>query len=85
MPQGFVCRPSLFLFFNNDMAVGINSTVHLFADDPIAYLAVTSEAEQLKLQEDLNKLVIWEQKWKMVFHREMQRSHHQQKNKTDKT
>ena len=67
------------------MEVGINSTVHLFADDTIAYLAVTSEAEQLKLQEDLNKLVIWEQKWKMVFHREMQRSHHQQKNQTDKT
>jgi hypothetical protein len=42
------------------MAVGINSTVRLFADDKIAYLAVKSEADQLKLQEDLNKPAIWE-------------------------
>jgi hypothetical protein len=44
------------------MAVGINSTVRLFADNTIAYLASTSEVDQLKLQEDLNKLEIGEQK-----------------------
>jgi hypothetical protein len=52
------------------MAVGINSTVRLFADDKIAYLAVKSEADQLKLQEDLNKPAIWEYKWKKMFHPE---------------
>ena len=45
-----------------DMAVGINSTVRLFADNTIAYLASTSEVDQLKLQEDLNKLEIGEKK-----------------------
>jgi hypothetical protein len=52
------------------MAVGINSTVRLFTDDTIAYLAIIPEADQLKLQEDLSKLVIWEQTWKMVDHPE---------------
>jgi hypothetical protein len=32
--------------------------------------AIIPEADQLKLQEDLSKLVIWEQTWKMVDHPE---------------
>ena len=68
--QGSVLGNSLFLFYINDMAVGINSTVRLFADNTIAYPAATSEADQLKLQEDLNKPPIWEQKWKKMFHPE---------------
>ena len=70
VPQGSVLYPSLFVFYINDMAVGINSTVRLFTDDTIAYLAIISEADQLKLQEDLSKLIIWEQTWKMVDHPE---------------
>ena len=68
--QGSVLGNSLFLFYINDMAVGINSTARLFADDTIAFLAVTSEVGQLKLQEDLNKQAIWEQQWKTMFHPE---------------
>lgn len=68
--QGSVLGNSLFLFYINDMAVGINSTVRLLADITIAYPAATSEADQLKLQEDLNKPPIWEQKWKKMFHPE---------------
>jgi hypothetical protein len=45
VPLGSVLGHSLFLFYINDMAVGINSTVRLFADDKIAYLAATSEAD----------------------------------------
>ena len=51
------------------MPRGLKSTVRLFADDTISYLAVTSEADAVDLQSDLNKLGIWEnKKWKIEFH-----------------
>ena len=52
------------------MPCGLKSTARLFADDTIAYLAVTSEADavDLRVQSNLNKLGIWEKKWKMEFH-----------------
>lgn len=48
------------------MPEDITSTVRLFADDTIAYLTVTSDSNTL--QNDLDKLAIWEEKWKMKFH-----------------
>ena len=48
------------------MPENINSTVRLFADDTIAYITVTSDENTL--QEDLDKLAIWEEKWMMKFH-----------------
>jgi hypothetical protein len=70
VPQGSVLGPSLFLFYINNMLRCLKSTVRLFADDTIAYLAVTSEADavDLHVQSNLNKLGIWEKKWKMEFH-----------------
>jgi hypothetical protein len=52
---GSVLEPSLFLFYINDTPCGLKSTVRLFADDTIAYLAVTSEADAVDLQSNLNK------------------------------
>ena len=68
VPQGSVLGPSLFLFYTNDIPVGLNSTIRLFADDTIAYLAIKSNYSCEVLQQDLNKLCIWENKWKMAFH-----------------
>ena len=68
VPQGSVLGPSLFLFYINDMPQNVNATVRLFADDTIAYLTINSDRDQTKLQEDLNLLAAWEEKWKMKFH-----------------
>jgi hypothetical protein len=77
LPQGSVQGPSLFLFYINDIPCSLKSTVRLFADDTIAYLALTSEADAVDLQSNLNKLGIWERKWKMEFHPD--KCNHQQK------
>ena len=66
VPQGSVLGPNLFLFYINDMPEDITSNVRLFADDTIAYLTVTSQNSTL--QEDMDKLAIWEEKWMMKFH-----------------
>jgi hypothetical protein len=68
VPQGSVLGPCLFLFFINDLADNLTSTVRLFADDTIAYLAIKSTDEAKILQEDLDKLGEWEHRWQMEFH-----------------
>ena len=65
-----VLEPSLFLFYINDMPEGIQSTVRLFADDTIAYVTISSDADAANLQQDLDKLAEWESKWLMKFHPE---------------
>ena len=58
VPQGSMLGPCLFLFYINDMPEGLHqeTTVRLFADDTIAYLAVTNNQDAEKLQKDLTKL-----------------------------
>ena len=68
VPQGSVLGPSLFLFYINDMPQEIQSTVRLFADDTIAYVTISSDADSANLQKDLDKLAVWETKWLMKFH-----------------
>ena len=68
VPQGSVLGPTLFLYYINDIAEHLASTVRLFADDTIAYLAVKQADDCDILQSDLDKLSDWEHKWKMSFH-----------------
>jgi hypothetical protein len=42
------------------MPDGIQSTVRLFADDTIAYVTISSDADAANLQQDLDKLAEWE-------------------------
>ena len=40
----------------------------MFADDCIVYREIKSNKDQLTLQEDLDTLAAWEQKWGLDFH-----------------
>ena len=68
VPQGSVLGPCLFLLYINDLAESLESTVRLFANDTIAYLAIKNTQDAASLQRDLNKLEAWENKWQMEFH-----------------
>ena len=50
------------------IADGLSSTVRLFADDTMIYLAVKNEQDARIFQEDLDKLTTWEKRWMMEFH-----------------
>ena len=68
VPQGSVIGPILFLLYINDLPEEVNSTVRLFADDTIMYMTLSSDKDATSLQQDLDKLAAWEEKWKMKFH-----------------
>jgi len=68
VPQGSVLGPCLFLFYINDIARGLSSTVRLFADDTLLYLTIKCKDDASQLQRDLDKLVEWERTWEMEFH-----------------
>ena len=68
VPQGSVLGPCLFLYYINDIAEGLSSTVRLFADDTMIYMAIRNDSDAEALQKDLDLLCEWEAKWMMEFH-----------------
>ena len=53
VPQGSVLGPCLFLFYINNIPDNITSTVRIFADDMITYIALKPKTNTAALQEDL--------------------------------
>lgn len=81
VPQGSVLGPSLFLFYINDLPNNIKSQVRLFADDTVVYLTMKPKSNNIVLQNDLDKLIEWEEKWKMEFHPQKCQTIHITRNK----
>ena len=68
VPQGSVLGPLLFLIFINDLPDhATSSTTRLFADDSVLYKRITTPEDSKLLQNDLDALVDWENKWSMRF------------------
>jgi len=67
VPQGSVLGPILFLLYINDITQDITSSIRLFADDCVLYRNINNNNDKTILQHDLDKLIDWEQKWKMQF------------------
>ena len=67
IPQGSVLGPSLFVIFINDMPNVIDSMCQLFADDAKVFRSIRSLDDNVILQNDINKLTKWSEKWQLPF------------------
>ena len=67
VPQGSVLGPILFLIYINDLDDSITSNVLKFADDTKVFRKVNTDGDKQHLQNDLDRLVKWSEKWQMLF------------------
>ena len=65
VPQGSVLGPLLFLLFVNDLPDWIKNSIRLFANDAKIWNVIRSDADNHSLQEDLDSLSKWSDKWLM--------------------
>jgi ribonuclease P/MRP protein subunit RPP40 len=64
VPQGSILGPLLFIIFINDLVDSCkNSEIFLYADDSKVFKHIQSSNDSLMLQDDLNQLKIWLDKW----------------------
>ena len=67
VPQGGVLGLLLFLIYINDLDTNIISKMSKFADDTKLCHRARNPDDIMELQEDINKLLEWENRWQMSF------------------
>ena len=67
IPQGSVLGPTLFVIYINDLPDSLNSYIRIFADDTKIFKAIKSIEDCDILQNDLNELIAWSEKWQLTF------------------
>lgn len=70
IPQGSVLGPVLFVMYINDMPAEVQNPIRLFADDTKIYTRSDNPESVVSLQEDLDKLQDWSNRWLLRFHPE---------------
>ena len=67
VPQGSVLGPILFLVYINDLEEGVTGNILKFADDTKLFTKTKEIGDKKNLQDDIDKLVKWSEKWQMLF------------------
>ena len=67
VPQGSVLEPIFFLIHINDLEDNITSKVLKIADDTKVFRKVNTDGDKQHLQNDLDILVKWSEKWQILF------------------
>ena len=67
VPQGSVLGPILFLVYIDDLEEGVTGNILKFADDTKLFRKTKEIGDKQKLQDDIDKLVRWSDKWQMLF------------------
>ena len=62
-----VLRPILFLVYINDLEEGVTGKILKFADDTKLFTKTKEIGDNQNLQDDIDKLVKWSEKWQMLF------------------
>ena len=65
VPQGSVLGPMLFIVYLSDINNAITSQIKLFSDDRLLYINIRSQNNKVILQNDLDTISIWAEKWLM--------------------
>ena len=67
VPQGSVLGPILFLVYIDDLEEGVTGNILKFADDTKLFRKTKEIGDKQKIQDDIDKLVRWSEKWQMLF------------------
>jgi len=66
VPQGSVRGPVLFLIYVNDLDNGVRNWMLKCADDTKLFIKINN-ADDGRLQDDMDRLVRWSEEWQMLF------------------
>ena len=67
VPQGSVLGPVLFLVYITDLEEGVTGNIFKFADDTTLFRKTKEIGDKQKLQDYIDKLFRWSEKWQMLF------------------
>ena len=71
VPQGSVLGPTLFIYFINDLPnVVKKSNVKIFADDTKVYNSINNTDDVDCLQNSIDEMFMWTQKWLLQFNKD---------------